>query len=159
MADDIQIRPAVAGDAPALAGLIDSVQRLHVAAHPEIFKAVERPELQAWAVQAIAAAPARIVVAECAGVVAGYAVVLEGHRADNAFAYARRWREIDQLCVDPRYQRRGIARALVEYIAAAARDAGFPAVELGTWTFNTDARAAFERIGFVAKTLRYERKT
>jgi GNAT superfamily N-acetyltransferase len=157
MANQIHIRAAVPADARELAALMASVQQLHVAAHPNVFKRAVPSDLNAWAAQAVVSGDARVVIAEIAGAVAGYAVVIDGHRPDNVFAFERRWREVDQLGVDPRHQRRGVARALLEHIAAAARADGMP-VELTTWSFNTRARTAFERLGFVAKTIRFERR-
>jgi ribosomal protein S18 acetylase RimI-like enzyme len=155
MADVIRIRAAAVADATDLAALMASVQQLHVAARPDVFKQAAPSDLEAWAAHTITAGGPRVLIAEIAGTPVGYAVVMDGYRSENAFAFQRRWHEVEQLGVDPRHQRRGVARALLEHIAAAARAEG-AAVELNTWSFNAAARAAFERLGFVAKNVRFE---
>lgn len=159
MADEIRIRAAVAGDEHVVASLVATVQQLHVAARPDVFKAGDTHAFEAWARQAIGSARARILLAEAGSVPIGYAVFMDEHRADNAFAFERRWREVEQLGVHPNHRRRGVARALLEHIVASARADGIPTVELNTWAFNEDARAAFERSGFVARNVRFERPT
>ena len=153
----IRVRTATANDARALAGLIEAVQQLHVTARPDFFKPVTRADLQRWAGEALASSSTRVVVAEIGGIVAGYAVVIDGHRPDNAFAFERRWREVEQLAVHSDHRRRGVARALLEHIAAEASADGISDLELSTWAFNLEAQAAFERLGFGAKSLRLER--
>jgi len=156
MADAIRIRAAAAGDVSHLAVLAASVQQVHAAARPDVFKRIAPADLERWATQVVAVGDARVLIAEIAGTPVGYTVVIDGHRPDNAFGFERRWREVEQLGVDPGHQRRGVARALLDHIAAVARAEG-AAVELNTWSFNAAARAAFERLGFVAKTIRFER--
>lgn len=159
MGDEIRIRSVGAGDEHALATLIGTVQQLHVAARPDVFKAGDAPAFEAWARQAIAGGRAQILLAEVDGVSVGYAVFMDEQRVDNAFAFERRWREVEQLGVHPDHRRRGVGRALLEHIVASARAAGIPAVELNTWAFNEAAHAAFERSGFVARNVRFERAT
>lgn len=153
----IHIRAATTEDVSRLAGLIESVQQIHVAARSDVFKPAARADLETWVREGLASTGTRVVVAEVGGVVAGYAVVLDGHRPDNAFAYERHWREVEQLGVHPDHRRRGVARALLDHIAATALADGIPTLELSTWFFNTEAQAAFEHLGFAVKSLRLER--
>jgi ribosomal protein S18 acetylase RimI-like enzyme len=157
MADEIRIRDAVPADARALATLVASVQQIHAAARPDLFKPVLPSDLEAWAAEAVVTAHLRVVLAAVGDTSVGYAVVIDQHRPDNPFGFERRWREVEQIGVDPRHRRRGVARALLDHIAASARADGM-AVELDTWSFNAAARAAFERLGFAAKTVRFERR-
>ena len=97
----IVIRAAVEGDQGVLAVLSASVQDLHVAERPDVFKAVDLDALKAWFGQALADPISRILIAEVSGTPAGYAVLMDGSRAENAFAHARKWREVDQIGVLP----------------------------------------------------------
>jgi len=157
MPNEILIRTAIAADAPALGHLIESVHRLHAAARPDVFKPTARADLETWARQALTSSRTHIVVAEVGDALAGYAALLDEQRADNVFGYHRRWRVVEQLGVHPDHRHRGVARALLDDIAATARADGIPALELDTWVFNREAQAAFERLGFVAKTIRFEK--
>jgi ribosomal protein S18 acetylase RimI-like enzyme len=62
------------------------------------------------------------------------------------------------VAVDPTCRRRGVGRALIEKIFRDAHDRGLSDVELSAWAFNDVARAAFRRLGFTPKTIRFERR-
>jgi hypothetical protein len=47
----------------------------------------------------------------------------------------------------------------LDHIAATASAEGIPALELSAWAFNAEAQAAFQRLGFSAKSVRFERQT
>jgi ribosomal protein S18 acetylase RimI-like enzyme len=57
-----------------------------------------------------------------------------------------------ELAVDGAFRRRGIGRALVERLAALARDAGCYGMWVVTDTDNRAARATYERTGGVPET-------
>ena len=58
--------------------------------------------------------------------------------------------------MDPRWRRQGAARALIDSVLAEARRRGIRDVELSSWAFNTAAHAAFGRLGFTPKLIRFE---
>src|SRR3569623_1006687 len=155
----IAVRAAGPADEASLADLAAVVQQLHFAARPDVFKPVNVEALQGWFREALRSNQRRVLLAEAAGSSAGYAVVVDGDRDEDAFARPRRWREVDQLAVAPGYRKQGVARALLEHIAAAALADGIPSLELNTWGFNQPARDAFRRLGFVERSVRYERST
>lgn len=157
MNHEIAIRAAAPGDETALAGIAAVVQELHFAARPDVFKAVDVGALRTWFRSALGDAEPRIVLAEVLGTAAGYAVVNDLDRDENVFAHSRRWREVEQLAVLPAYRGRGVARDLIEHVAASARADGVESLELNTWTFNQTAREAFQRLGFVERSVRFER--
>ena len=157
MAEPIVIRRATRGDAAALAILSASVQDLHFAARPDVFEPVDLEALEAWFRQTMAEPLWQILVAEVSGAPAGYAAVMDCSRPKNAFGKARRWREIEQLSVSEKYRRQGVARALLDRVAAVALSDGVSMLELNSWSFNDVARGCFERLGFSARSVRYER--
>ena len=159
MAAPIVIRRATESDAGALALLSASVQALHFAERPDVFKPVDTDALEAWFRQAIGDPFWQLWVAEVSGTPAGYAAVMDGSRPENAFAKARRWREIEQLAVSEKYRRQGVAKALLDHIAASAVSDGITMLELNTWAFNDVARRCFERLGFSERSARHERQT
>src|SRR5262245_51534411 len=141
-----------------LAALSARVQELHARERPEVFKPVDLPGLERWFADALASGSARIWIAHVGEKPVGYAVVVEQRRADTVFTYARRWLEVEQIGVDPAYRRRGIARDLFRHVTEAAIADGVSEIELNTWSFNSAAQLAFERLGFVAKNLRFIRR-
>jgi ribosomal protein S18 acetylase RimI-like enzyme len=89
--------------------------------------------------------------------VAGDQTILAALGAHVQELHARERPEVEQIGVDPAYTRQGIARALFRHITEAAIADGVSEIELNTWTFNRTAQLAFERLGFVAKNLRFVR--
>jgi len=154
----VKIRAAAPGDEATLAALNAAVQQPHVAAHPEHFRPTRLRDVADWFAALMQQPTAAIWIAEADdGVTAGYAVALFHEQAENLFCHARRWCEIDQLVVEPRRQRHGVARALVDTIVADAESNGIHLVELNVWAFNEEAQAAFERLGFETRILRLRR--
>ena len=59
----------------------------------------------------------------------------------------------------PAHRQRGVARTLVERVLASARAQGVRDVQLTCWSFNAEAQAAFEALGFRPMTVRYQRES
>jgi ribosomal protein S18 acetylase RimI-like enzyme len=52
----------------------------------------------------------------------------------------------------------GIGRQLVDQVLRLARTENIADVELTSWCFNTEAQAAFRKLGFAPKVIRFARK-
>ena len=85
---------------------------------------------------------------------AGYVATVDG--AAVGFSDVSPAGYIDMLFVSPRYQRRGIARRLLRYVEAQARDA--QAADL-TADVSITARPLFERSGFTVQEERHPVKS
>jgi len=155
---EIRIRVAAAGDEAILASLSAVVHELHVGQRPDVFKPTDLRGLEDWFRQTLKAASAKIWIAELGNLPVGYALVIPQRRTENVFCYERRWHEVDQVGVHPSYRRQGVARSLLRYVVESARADGVSDVELSTWTFNEVARNSFERLGFVSRNVRLERR-
>jgi ribosomal protein S18 acetylase RimI-like enzyme len=91
--------------------------------------------------------PQDVLVAEIDGAVVGYAKIgqaipLRSH--EHVL-------ELKGLAVDPRHQRRGAARQLLEASAEAARDRGARKLSLRVLGPNANARRLYESCGFVVE--------
>jgi GNAT superfamily N-acetyltransferase len=155
---DIRIRVAAAGDEAILASLSAVVHELHVGQRPDVFKPTDLRGLEDWFLQTLKAASAKIWIAELGNLPVGYALVIPQRRTENVFCYERRWHEVDQVGVHPNYRRQGVARSLLRRVVESARADGVSDLELNTWTFNEVARNSFERLGFVSRNVRLERR-
>jgi len=153
----ISIRRASVADAPALARLSEYVHDLHVTGRPDVFKPFGLDTATAHFAGVIASGAQRVLIAEEASEPVGYASLLVRERPENALCFARRWLEIDDVCVHPDHRRGGVATSLVERAAALAREEGLE-LELNTWSFNENARAAFVAMGFRPQQVRLERR-
>ena len=152
------IRPAIGGDAELLANLNGFVQKLHLARRPDHFKSTRVSELTEWYQSLLQKPTTRIWIAEEGGSPVGYVVAILQSHSESPFIQARRWWEIDQIAVDPKWRKRGIARALVLEAIAESRSEGIGNVEAVSWSFNEEAHEVFRRMGFAPKSVRFELK-
>jgi N-acetylglutamate synthase-like GNAT family acetyltransferase len=106
--------------------LIWDADRAHLEAHPEVFGV---------AAEAIAEGRVRVAVAE-EGALVGFSVIA---RVEPGVC------DLDDLFVDPDLMGRRIGAALVEDVAARAREAGDRELAV---TANPDAIGFYERVGF-----------
>ena len=141
-----------------MAALNEAVQELHASARPDHFVSTSRAALELELTRALGQSALKFWVAEVAAAIAGYAVVRVRSNEAGPYLEARLWWEIDQIGVDAALRERGVARALIEAIAQEAADAGVASLELTCWAFNAEAGAAFEKLGFVPKMVRLERR-
>ena len=152
----VSIRAASSADGATLAALNEFVHGLHVAARPDFFRVAPPAEAAVWLASLAEAPSSRIWIAEGNSAPIGYVLVFFHERAERPFSHARHWCEIDQIAVDPRWRRKGAARALIETALEEARRRGIHDIELSSWAFNTAAHAAFGRLGFTPKLIRFE---
>jgi len=64
---------------------------------------------------------------------------------------------LQDLYTAPEQRGRGIGRALIEAVYAAADDAGAPSVYWLTQEFNTPARRLYDRVGVLTPFIKYSR--
>jgi GNAT superfamily N-acetyltransferase len=153
---DLEVRRARVEDVRALVTLQREVHQLHVAGRPEFFKPTDDEAVAAWFRGLLESAEAQIWVAVQAGLVLGNALAMKRHRPEAIFSSAHVWCEVDQIVVMRDHRRKGIARALLKAVVDGAHSQGIHEIELSSWSFNADAHAAFERLGFVPKLIRFE---
>ena len=89
----------------------------------------------------------------------GYVISVTHERPENAFKFARRFCEIDQIVVVPAHRRKGIGKALIEQVVQDARARSILELELSSWAFNTEAHRLFQAAGFRPRQLRFGRGT
>lgn len=149
------IRAAVLGDEALLATLNGFVHELHVASRPEYFKPTRADHVSTWFRSILQKPSALSWIAEEDGVPVGFVLALVHEREETPFCAARRWCEIDQIAVDDKWRRRGIARTLVQTALTEVRRRGVREVEMSSWSFNEAAHHAFRRLGFAPQVIRF----
>jgi ribosomal protein S18 acetylase RimI-like enzyme len=152
----LSIRRASEADLDALSPLKASLHEQHVKERPDIFKPMPREELAAHLRTRLGEEATQVWMAEEQGVPAGYVIATRRQRDETPHHHARQWCELDEFVVATTQRRRGVARALMERAIEHARELGLEAVELSTWGFNEQARAAFARLGFRQMLVRCE---
>jgi ribosomal protein S18 acetylase RimI-like enzyme len=137
----MEIRAVEARDLGQLVERNGNVQRLHAAAQPLLFKASPaNDEIAAWFTGLLARQDARVLVGTVAGAVVGYAAGLIRAYPENPFRHGLTIGVIDQLAIDPEYQRRGYGEALLDRLIAQLDAGGAERIELSVWAFNAGAR-------------------
>ena len=144
----VEIRFAAESDLFAVNLLRKEVNDLHVAGKPEIFKPGFSAPLRDYLYEVCHDPEKRVLVADCDGVVAGYAILHAVHRPETPYMFSRHYLDVDEFCVSQNVRRQGIGAALVRFIRDYAKAEGFPRVELNMWEFNQDALAFYEAVGF-----------
>ena len=94
----------------------------------------------------------------------GLLAVLDGRPVGLAhYLFHRHGWKIEDVCylqdlyADPGIRGRGIGRALIEAVYAAADEAGAPSVYWLTQDFNATARRLYDRVGQLTPFIKYQR--
>ncbi len=152
--EQIQIRAGAIGDQRLLADLCALVQELHVHAWPNVFKPTLIGALEEWFKDTLRTKGVKTWICQVAGLPAGYVLVRDQQRSEDAFCHRRRWYEIEQISVRPEYQRQGVAKALLGQVIASATGNNVNDIELNTWSFNQAAQRAFRKLGLAKRSVR-----
>lgn len=137
----LTLRPAIAADAALVLSLIRELAEyerlLHecVASEADIRRSLFGPEAKAFCI-----------IAEWEGVAAGFALCFYNYSTflGRAGIY------IEDLFVRPEFRRKGIARALFQYLAKRACDEGCGRVEWWVLDWNQPAIEFYKSLGAVA---------
>jgi diamine N-acetyltransferase len=148
------LRPAVAGDAGVISALATQVF-LDTYATEGVRPAVAREARASFdlpVIEALLATPRRqLLLAEACGHLRGFVQLMpgplpQGARADGAAASVAC--EVERLYVQPRWQGRGVGRALMQQAGRQVLAAGRPWLWLTAWVGNTHALAWYARQGW-----------
>ncbi len=150
MSPTIRIDVATPADRDAFLALNRTVQDLHVAAHPELFKSSSEVVLSPSWFDDLLARPGTVVWLARGGgsQPLGYLYAERQSRPETPFRYALRVLYLHHLAVQPDARGQGIGSALVRHALDDARAHGIPRAELDVWTFNDHARRIFEHFKF-----------
>lgn len=95
-----------------------------------------------------------LLLAECDDTPVGY---VSGYVENDPRRILGRKGMIGDWYVDAEYRGRGVGRQLVEALQGSFREQGCNIVEVSTWPFNHDTRAAFAALGFDEVQITYRR--
>lgn len=155
----ITVREAQERDIDLLVEMNRIVHDLHIAAVPAFFKHPEPGAVAELFRSRLRQPEGRVWIASVGEVPAGYAVSVIRERPENAICSAQRFYELEEVGVLPAHRQRGVARTLVNRVLADARAQGVRDVQLTCWSFNAEAQAAFEALGFRPMTVRFQRES
>lgn len=149
MTTAIEIRKAKPEHATEIFRLSDAVQERHAENHPDIFKyPTDISEVEGFFRERICAQDNSIFIATHSDHTVGYVWCTIQKMKENPFKYGRDMIYIHQISVDPKYQRKGVGRKLLEAVGRLAREENIQCLALDTWEFNIEAHSFFEQFGF-----------
>jgi ribosomal protein S18 acetylase RimI-like enzyme len=146
--EPVRVRPATHEDLPEVGKMAGALVRFHHALDPLRFFLMEGVE-QGYAHflgSALSDRDSVVLVAERAGTLVGYAYARLEPRDWNALLDA--CGALHDIFVVPAERRNGVARAILEAVAARLTALGAPRLVLSTATANEAAHRLFERSGF-----------
>ena len=134
------------------------VNDIHVEGRPDVFKAGFGSEMRDFAKVIISGENSNIIVAERSGVICGMASVDYVNKLETPFGNARRFYHVQEIAVDVKYRRQGVAKELLEFMIADAKKRNLGKIELDVWEFNDSAIEFYQAAGFrqTQRWLEYE---
>lgn len=155
----IELRPAKREELERVNELRRAVNAVHVQGRPDIFKPGFCAELAGRVYEQFESEAFDVIVAVMDGEICGFATVQYIYKPESPFHTPHAYSHVDEFCVDAACRRRGVGRALVDYLRADARARGLARLDLDAWAFNRDALAFYEAAGFTPYRIYLETDT
>jgi ribosomal protein S18 acetylase RimI-like enzyme len=146
------VRSALQQDYEDLNTLFAEGDRVHHEALPQVFQPrtgpVRTPEFLA---EILSNADAALFVAEDHGRLIGFIRSSVRIVPPQPGIISRRFLSIEELAVMPSSRRQGVGQALIERVERWASELAITDLELHVWEFNTEARALYEKLGYITR--------
>lgn len=155
----VLLRPLSRDDYAAYLERVKELDALHREALPEFFRAAEgEPGRTREYFEGLLDEPDVLLLgAWVDGELAGFAHAIVRTVEQRWIHVGRRDVILDNLAVGPRWQRRGLATALIDGVAEWARQRGAQQLQLDVWEANAVAVRFYEEVGFVTQRRRFVR--
>ena len=153
----VSIRAAGRQDAPAIRRMLQELDALHARIRPDVFQTCTNSEqLDARAFRFVDQDDAELFVADIEESCVGLAFVrVSPNPAAPMFRPGDR-ALIDDLFVEARHRRTGIARLLLERVSKWARSRGISSLGINVWNANGSGVSFFTSFGFVPRCQQME---
>ena len=142
------VRFAQEKDLDRINELRKQVNDIHVEGRPDIFKAGFGAELRDHAQKLLYGENSDIIVAERDGIICGMACVDYVNKPETPFGNARCFYHVQEIAVDANHRRQGVAKELLEFMIADAKNRKLGKIELDVWEFNDSAIEFYQAVGF-----------
>ena len=151
------IRFAEPKDAPRISALLKQVLEVHAAIRPDLFQSGTQKYSEAGVLELLNKPDCTVFVETDANDAAvGYAICYAQTVAGDGVMVARRELYVDDLCVDERMRRTGVATRLFARVKQYAKDNGFDWITLNVWNGNDSAMAFYRAAGFAPRRVGME---
>ncbi len=157
MNEKIIIRKAEIKDFNKVHKLIMQVHKLHVNGRTDIYKDVDPMNFEEFKNELLNTNNTYL-VAQLENEIVGICFAQIKETSNNKIMKDRKILNIENICVDENYQRKGIGKKLYNQIVQIAKEKNIPNVELIVWGFNKNAIKFYETLGMNIKHLKFEQK-
>jgi ribosomal protein S18 acetylase RimI-like enzyme len=154
----MNIELATADDYEAICAVLAEGDAILAARVPDVFSPKRGPARpREFLVERIKGPESAIFVARESAAVVGVVETVMKAPIDRDGHVRRRVALIDNIVVRASHRQRGIGAQLVSRAESWALERGADVTELNVWSFNESARRLYERLGYVAQTVRMQR--
>lgn len=136
-------------DFKVLAQLNAHVQTWHHQHYPTVFKEFNSTDVSDFFKEQLKNVSTYAFLAKYNGEVCGFMLCFERERLENPFQHSERILLVDQIGILPEFQRRGIARSLLEKAESLSKELNCQSMQLNHWMDNDGASEFFKGFGFV----------
>jgi ribosomal protein S18 acetylase RimI-like enzyme len=150
------IRTANIMDIEKILDLEKQVFEIHFKARPDLIK--KFPMNYEFVKNLIEGNTGKIFIAEENEQIIGHCIINIRVIKDHHLFHDMKNIEIDDMCIDENYRRKGVGKKLFEEVEKYAKEIGVNNIELMVWEFNQSARKFYEYIGFKTRISRMEYK-
>lgn len=142
------VRFAEEKDLDEINELRKQVNDIHVEGRPDVFKAGFGTEIRDFVKIIMNGENSDIIVAERNGIICGMACVDYVNKPESPYSKARNFYHVQEIAVDEKYRRQGVAKELLEFMIEDAKKRKLGKIELDVWEFNDSAIEFYQAVGF-----------
>jgi diamine N-acetyltransferase len=151
------VRPAKLSDYPAIGVLRQDLSQQSHRERPDAFRPQLLGATEATFHLWLNAENHIVLVADCAGGIAGYVTIWIGHAQDSDVMFPSESIFIGEIAVAGAFRRRGVGRLLFSAVEAEGQRRNVETIGLSVNSLNGEARAFYESLGYPAQG-EYRRK-
>jgi len=152
------IRTANIRDIEKILVLEEQIFGLHSRARPDWIDTDKRPFSYEFIKNSIESTNGKVFIAEEENSIAGYCIMTIREIRNHHIFRDMTNIEIEDLCVDEKFRKRGIGKILFDKVRDYAKTINANYIELGVWEFNRNAKNFYEHLGMKPRLHRMELK-
>jgi ribosomal protein S18 acetylase RimI-like enzyme len=152
----MNIRTAIVSDFDEILTIEKQISELHYNARPDLINKEKIPFNFEHFRKCIEDENYKIFVAEENNTIVGVCITQKRSIKDHLIFNDMVNMEIEDLCVDKRYQNKGIGKKLFEKVVEYSKENKINKIELSVWEFNKNAKKFYEHLGMKTRISRME---
>lgn len=157
MVEKVIIREAKLNDFKSVHKLIMQVHKLHVSKRNDIYKDIDPMNFEEFKTE-LSNSNNIYLIAELENEIVGICFSKIKEILNNKIIKNRKTLNIEDICVDENYQKKGIGKKLYNQLVQIAKEKNIDNIELMVWGFNGNAIKFYENLGMSIKNIKFEQK-